>query len=226
VVANINARFFNGRPSNDLGEAGVLIHMDDGQTEHGQPWVKAPGHQPEPWKVCHLGWCKGADHISCSLINAHTPATYGAGMGMLLSPRATKIACSYASDGGTQGVRQGSVGGCRDRKPCTSQVYWGCQFDDLELMMKVQRRLKLDTYNEVIVAKGAWDSAVPELIEAVGWFGASGEKAAKDMRRRFLEHFGLTRKQVPLVHYRGRTKGFVEIHEHEHGHEPWHEHQS
>lgn len=93
IVNAINARFRRGHPSNDLEKAGVLLHIDD--------MLQDPR---EPWRTCQSGWCaergNSVDHESCSIVNARTPPPshiYTGGMGYILSPSVTEIACSYAT---------------------------------------------------------------------------------------------------------------------------------
>ena len=79
VVDALNARWVHGRPSNNLSEAGVLIHLFDDYED----WS-----EKRPWRMCgseegcHLqkGKAKSGvariDHLSCSVANAARPAVF------------------------------------------------------------------------------------------------------------------------------------------------------
>mmetsp|Transcript_148309 Transcript_148309/g.261730 ORF Transcript_148309/g.261730 Transcript_148309/m.261730 type:complete len:340 (-) Transcript_148309:11-1030(-) len=103
VVARLNARFSNGRPSKELKEAGVLVHAFDGDE------VKSAANEAR--------WFDGSDHWSASLINARVPYMYIGNpqcdlelhAGFVFSPEwaAAHVLCSYDRDGITA-----FLGGC------------------------------------------------------------------------------------------------------------------
>ena len=71
VVAGLNARFANGRPSNDLNLAGVIIHQFDGQEQDGAEWL--PCAPPK--------WCAPfGDRWASSLIYSGHAGLYKAGI--------------------------------------------------------------------------------------------------------------------------------------------------
>ena len=81
----INQRWMNGRPSNDLQEAGVLLRQNDALTRYRS-------EVPDLWSVG--GW----DRLATSIVNARLPYTYSTSAeGVVLSPHALRdgILCSY-----------------------------------------------------------------------------------------------------------------------------------
>mmetsp|Transcript_107535 Transcript_107535/g.195604 ORF Transcript_107535/g.195604 Transcript_107535/m.195604 type:complete len:375 (+) Transcript_107535:77-1201(+) len=96
VVARINARFGNGRPSKKINEAGVIVHAFDGAIMPGAADAD--------------GWFAANDYWSASLINARMPymylghpeeKVYTLHAGFVISPEsaADSLLCSYAYDG-------------------------------------------------------------------------------------------------------------------------------
>ena len=217
-LADINARYFSGRPSNDLIEAGVLVHLDDGMTTDGAPWTP-----------CLTGWCAaiGSDHQSCSLINQGVPHLYSKhapwyGFGLVLSSdvlqrhRQGGILCSYAQDGGTWGPDAGCHGDapagdphCDPDSPpwlchCTLERWWGCVFPPgaLDQMMRVQLQRNRQGYNEVVVNSTFWRLQLPGIVEAFVDFGG-GAAEARSAHGRFHRHYQgrLGGKEVPLLNW-------------------------
>ena len=80
----LNVRYQNGHATNDLREAGVLIHTFDGHLS-----------SEEPWRVASEGWMSDYSHIlSTSLVNAGKAGLFNSNGGVVLSP-ASRIICSY-----------------------------------------------------------------------------------------------------------------------------------
>lgn len=111
VVARINYRFSNGRPSKKLSEAGVVVHAFDG--DDGQSAAHA------------ARWFSNLDHWSASVINARVPYMYIGNpqcdlelhAGFIISPElaADNLLCSYDRDGITAflgGCSKDCVPGC------------------------------------------------------------------------------------------------------------------
>ena len=77
----------HGKPSDELGEAGLTIHSFDG-SEHYQ----------QPWKPCTAdGWCKPfRTWWSASVVNAKNGHAVS-DSGVLLAPKHTRVLCSAAN---------------------------------------------------------------------------------------------------------------------------------
>ena len=170
-----------------------------------------------PWLRCEAPkWCADiGDRISASLINRKLPYLFKEGAaGMILTPNEADIRCSYFADGGTMPKRcgpdavDGCIPGCCDvsGKPnwCTdvridSQTVYQCAFrpSDLDAMMR-HHEIRPGSYNEVIVDPTRWGASTTQAFYFVQ--GASGaEDFARDVHRRFHEHYGLGTRSVPLV---------------------------
>ena len=83
VLAEIQRRFEQGHPSNDLAEAGVLIHAFDQHLSAA-----------EPWHVEREGWqARSSGALSCSIVYAGRTTVYASEGGIVLHP-ATRIRCA------------------------------------------------------------------------------------------------------------------------------------
>ena len=89
LAETLTAVYTNGRPSNELASAGVLVHMSDGLED----WVGG-----RPWDaLLHV------DHMSASLINILRPELYRGTDGLILSSE-IEIVCAWDHDIGTQSM--------------------------------------------------------------------------------------------------------------------------
>lgn len=104
-LADLNARFSNGRPSNSIREVGLLVHQIDALDE------AHVGENPTPWLGCtNAHTVDGAacsarryqDHFSASVINRKVPFIYSDdAVGMIIAPQFAVVRCSFPEDGGT-----------------------------------------------------------------------------------------------------------------------------
>ena len=121
TVEELNWRFFDHSESSDLAKAGVLVHTFD-NTESQDGFL---------WKPCSEDdWCaQFSNRLSASIINEDIRSMYApeAG-GVVLSPTASTVLCSYLADGGTMNkfclppAPPGCVPGCADGQ--TSMPNW------------------------------------------------------------------------------------------------------
>lgn len=96
-MATLNRRFEHGRPSKDIGSAGVIARLFD------------PSEDPkEPWRPCSNQklWCKVyGDRMPASIINKRVPWLYSKGdsalAGFLIAPQTVSLYCAYSGDGST-----------------------------------------------------------------------------------------------------------------------------
>ena len=128
TVGELNARFKNGGASSELAKTGVLLHMFD----------KTEGLDSPAWLPCRADDLCGqfSDRISASIVNAAVRVTFASNRGgIVLSPTASNIHCSYFSDGGTMNkfckppAPAGCVPGCANS--LTSQPEW-CRPADID----------------------------------------------------------------------------------------------
>ena len=201
MVANLNHRFAHYRISDNITEAGVLLHTFDHVDRHGgRTDVWMPGY-----------WWR----FSCSLVNHKLPNFFDQAMGGFvvsseaLQPWTSSINCAYAFDAGTM-----SGNGCPG-VPCEWQsrpnyCFWpGSRIQGM-LEQHIARHGSSSgcgqdqcNYNEIVVDGTAWKSRLPEVIEAV-YFplnSAGGERAARTVLADFCDAYGDRASGTPLVSY-------------------------
>jgi hypothetical protein len=127
--------------------------------------------------------------MSLSIVSAARPNVYssGASEGVVLSPN-TEILCAFTADAGSG---SNVNGGCADA------------WDNAQLRPTL-RSQPPSSWNEVIVGSLFLERHMPGAVEAILWHGQEGR--ARKVHAGFLEYYGLTAEQVPLVRYTG--KGF------------------
>ena len=172
-------RWHEGAPSNNLSEAGVIIHTFDGHLDFD-----------EPWHTIQTGWMVQYSKIlSCSMVNArkhgvfHSP-THGGG-GVVISPQ-SEVLCAYPYDGGAMNYEWG----CGPSMCSEPDNIHGCAFPPTMLAraMQMHENGPQWPYNELVVNQSAM------AIEAV-WGGGG----ARRMHERLLLHFGLNENQLPFL---------------------------
>jgi hypothetical protein len=198
VVEGINARFERGRPSNDLAEAGVLVHIWDGYED--------PLHR---WRICDVRCPKKVDSFSSTLISRAAPWLFhnGAGGGFVISPEAD-IECAFPCDVGTGGHPWGRCRGASREKVGTGAgpKYTGHSLKDaLDAQYDGSYgRLHpgVSGFNEVIVAWLFWSHNLPWAIEAFISIDRTDEPEMRRVHAAFLAFYGLSASEVPLLRYR------------------------
>jgi len=83
-LADINRLYDTGHPTNNISEAGLLIHQHDNTERKGEN-VYTPG-----WKFRY--------HWATSLINRQMPGLYNHECGVILAPNEARVLCSYYAD--------------------------------------------------------------------------------------------------------------------------------
>lgn len=127
-MAELNQRFREGRPSEVLREAGVLVHCWDGYEEPSYPWL------PNSLLPHAVGTASAADRLSASLVfrrlqgkaaQEAIPLLRDCQMGVVLRPEATLVLCAYAGDGATQSANCDPPGLSADCLPgCVHDAGW------------------------------------------------------------------------------------------------------
>ena len=172
-VAALNQRWALGHPSNSMVSAGVLMHQFGRTTGLGKrPWVP---RNP---------------HVSCSLANRHVPWLYSpSAAGFVLSQRHARVKCLYATDGGTFKTPDG----CGQRNRCTARQWWMCNYPpaQLERMLHAHAAHNCKGWNEVVVSKGDWMRALPQLLEAVFFVRGTPAGKARRAHAQIATHFRL-----------------------------------
>ncbi|KAL1510268.1 hypothetical protein AB1Y20_006590 [Prymnesium parvum] len=161
VSSLVNRRFKEGRRSNDLAAAGLLIHQFDAMDDpdpNGEPWIPGKGK-----------WDTG-DRISAALINAQMvkepngqiPVYSNSLSGVILAPETNTLLCSYPFDVGSlervcypRGVSDTCIPGCTPNGGATQWCEgffkdpWPCAWapSKTDIMMEIrdgyaQRKVK------------------------------------------------------------------------------------
>ena len=189
--------FQRGKPSNDLRQAGLLVHGFDG-TELDDT------HR---WMPCTEGFCEGAAKWwSTSLINHAHPATWGAN-GLVLSPSRSKVLCSHYCDFGSLNA------GCQTSAPDgfngTGKPYPPTYLKDM-LQRSMYEAGAMGAYNEVLVDMPEFLSNLPHSVAAFYYkAGADGFKQVEAAHAyvAFLDAFNLTEGSVPLLKFNMNASG-------------------
>lgn len=201
-LSAINLRFLHGHPTNDIAEAGVIMRAFDGLENPWRPWEPCPQDNPS------LAMCaRFADRFPTSLVwPGHTSVYTGNGDGgLIIRPDAFKahsppFKCAYHGDGTTM-----SKGNEPCPELCTSPgaKWWRCAWppNHLQRMMEAQ---KPEDHNEVVLDTSVWVASLPATIEAIYAvpYGDDSHARARGVHRDYLERYGLSAKDVPLLMYR------------------------
>jgi len=215
IAAHTHApRFETARPSDVLGEGGVLVHIYDG-FESGE----------QPWDICHHDCVRGGvDTISASLISRTLPWLFEAearwGMvGYIFSPE-TAVLCAFYHDAGSGGHPNGK---CPFPPNTGRHILPPHMGEPLGVAMRqhfeacageVNIFTGLHTrnghcgsgYNEILVGWAHWEMSLPWGVEAFMYAGGpeawpTNEPRARDIHREFLQRYGLSAADVPLLRY-------------------------
>ena len=206
----LSARFAGGRASNDLAEAGVLVHTFD--------MTETADTQNHVWEPCPpTSWCsKYNDRLPASLINARLPYVYQQNGGLVISPQRRHVACSYFHDGGTmqkfctredspagqagRPIPKGCVPGCADKD--TSEPNWcdvrtmtwasgelyNCAWRPSQTELMLQHHFQQpESYNEVVVDANEWRRHLPATLEAI--FYTHDASRARQVHAQFLRAY-------------------------------------
>ena len=190
--------FKNGRPSNFLQHAGLLIHGFDG-TETAE----------QKWQPCKVGWCQKAKNWwSTSLINRQHPTAFAAN-GIVLNPsnKRTKVLCSHYCDFGSllDGCKSSASDGFEGR---------GVPYPAEHLKDMLERSMfdegQKNAYNEVLIDMKYYVENLPQSVSGFFFTGKSeawAEVQATQAYVSFLDHYNLTEDSVPLIKFRANMSG-------------------
>lgn len=160
--------------------------------------------EQRPWNMCHEVCRRGnVDAWSSSLISRTVPwiflASAGAA-GFIMSPHA-EIVCAFPFDAGTGGHSNGRCNPSADGHFAmhTLQDALQRQYDGSWRRVHPQDSV----YNEIIVGSMWWDRNLPWALEAFVFDGdAEMQARMAQTHQRFLDYYGLTAEEVPLLRYR------------------------
>ncbi|KAF4663707.1 hypothetical protein FOL46_004624 [Perkinsus olseni] len=236
VVNTLNKRFNEGHPTDDLSQAGVLMHQWDnlGAEDYDESW--RPYTAQECSNASAHANCQYADRISCLLINnqVRSPGdgriplyTYTRG-GTIEDPDNTQVTCSYSEDGGT--MDRGNAGcGCHhgddeceslgDNNSCAlegpvadlSVCWWGP--NDLQKMMDNQKSV----YNEVVISSSTYLENLPQSIEAFFFIanGSLGETETRTQYGTFKAAYPDAEAPLLVLDYEAKESPFFKATDHQ-----------
>ena len=191
--------FKHGVPSNDLGEAGLLIHGFDG-TENWAQQATWKG-----WFPCTTGFCENAAKWwSGSIINSDLRNSFG-GAALILSPSENALLCSYSSDAGTL------TSGCAKK----GGGYWGP--NETMGMLTAHTNHRGYGYNEVLIDMEVYVKNLPKSVAGIVYGLQEGTLPRDEIRAhqvyvRMLERYNLSEASFPLLKANYDPLGHEPIH--------------
>ena len=201
----MNERFKNGKASNDLAEAGVLVRQIDALNDAQRPWRPCPKGQ----------WCANlGDRWASSILNtwARKLYLYDKG-GFILAPTA-RLFCACPEDCNSQdkvcdklyGDEECTPGCFPKKQQCTpGGAAYSCSFPPKELKFALEAQQGTDSFrgrnNEMVLDVRSIVHGLPNSIE--GFFYLSthpeGEDVMRSIRSKFMGAFHLTPETAPPV---------------------------
>lgn len=191
-VVALNRRLLEGRPSNHLEMAGVIVHQFESSDGDTTPWLPCSQYNGRGQTWCHTI----ADRWAATLVNDRARSLYYQGVGgVVLSPNTTRCYCAYPQDGNSLakvcahlgGSDDGScIPGCFPRgQQCPdypSWRWWECSFPPSMLRDAMQCQVQIGNErgsmpnNEIVVQSRSVVDHLPYAIE--GFFIRKGSEAA------------------------------------------------
>ena len=201
-VSALEAMWHDGKPSNDVQSAGLIVHQFDAVNPKGQA-----AFEPCPQ---HL-WCAKYGKIwPSSLINRrqHKGLYRGDQMGglILAPPPLNSIRCAYPKDGNSMGHigSMGCQGDCPDCQrpagyhgpPCKT---WDCSFPS-ERLQQALAAGGGDKHNEIVIDAQVMASNLPHSVLAFFYMQPQTKPQAASHHAEFLKRYNLTADDCPLLH--------------------------
>jgi len=193
-LKEINRIYESGAPSNNIRQAGLVIHMKDDTEEFG------------PGGLVHPGDRQFQEFWATSIVNKNMPGMYKDSCGLIIAPQAADVMCSFYQDYTSWN------NGCKPDylfKP-----------DKLEEMLNISLALQKGgaagfdgRYNEVIINSSKYRSSMPSSVAAVFFTDLEGAdpSCAVNTHQELVRAYGLKPHDVLLLkHTPGGSPGFVE----------------
>mmetsp|Transcript_34413 Transcript_34413/g.83249 ORF Transcript_34413/g.83249 Transcript_34413/m.83249 type:complete len:282 (-) Transcript_34413:110-955(-) len=221
IVKLINNKYKYGRPSNILGENGILIHM---ASRLHSLW----GSEGEVID-------DGFSHLACSIINTHNPEVFPQGngffqfeedmppshVGYILEDGNTPIQCAFPEDAGTDlaAMKDSEWSGCAclGDNPVDLLNVSTCMMpsDQLKEVMELSSTEHGGIYNEVIVPKQYWNEAIPSGRAILAFFYVKDSPHRESVvasHKNYLSYTLRNSSQTPLLEYdaTNRQQPFIE----------------
>ena len=216
-----------GRPSNDLAEAGLMVHQHD-NTEGWNDGVYRPQEDS--------GF---ASHWSMSFISRQYPGTYNKECGIIVNTTELEVECSYYHDMISWSTGCGGTGMEMDQPPSkpSGTPYPPEKLKDmLEMSAELQQRgahqqlrrsgsgepdplierngrtFWQGQYNEIVINPATYVEGLPWSVAAVFAVNVSaggdpeGANCARNTRMLIAQAYGIDESQIPLLIYTPNAK--------------------
>ena len=212
----------NGKPSNVVEEAGVLVRQLDELVRRGfHEWEPCPQNM----------WCGKFSTIwPSSLINKdYNKALYCGSAGarrespavgfVLAPPPVNRFYCIYPSDANSMNAMEQEMKGrvphashaCgKTCRPPDEMHYCSFRDDNLSLALEANANYGFDSrfkYNEVIVDAERMKAALPRSLLGVFYMDEETREQARNIHQQFLETFNVGPGDFPLMAF-SLTEGF------------------
>ena len=198
--------FKGGKPSNDLGEAGLTVHCFDGTEDYASPWMPCHDERQPDCSLFNPKSGQFKEWWSTSIINAAKFDTLTTS-GIVLAPAKTQVLCSWENDMGSL------LSGCTPNLVAPlppSQLK-----DMMQRSMHPKHGDKRNLYNEVLVNTSAVMASLPHSIAAFVLFDDDaalklGQAQGEDTRLAdkivattayvgMLDRYELSEDDIPLL---------------------------
>ena len=175
------ALFESGRPSNNLTEVGLVVHGFD-FTEDEQ----------DPWKPCEQEWCYNMTRAwSSTIVNAKQSNILNPS-GIVFSPSATKVLCSWHAANTALSEAPG----------CEGAPYPASQLKDMLKKAMHNKQTGFSTSNEVLIDASYYTDHLPASVAAIMFFAdatAEDKIIATRAYVALLDKYQVSEAEIPLL---------------------------
>jgi len=206
IVHKLNARFRDGRPSNDLAKVGLLLRQFDAEEDQSQPWRGCPKRKKVAagaGRECEIY----GNRFSASIVNAEMFAAqkkiriFSNGAGVIYSP-SVRLNCIYGGDGGTRSKPEDGCGKqfCDPHRSQNDGWCDGLPHHSAQLA-NVLGHMQPGNYDEAIVDTASIDAHLPGAVEAIFYVKGSRQSATqgREVHAKFVRQFDLDAAEYPLL---------------------------
>ena len=212
LVQRLNARFRDGKPSNDLKLVGLILRQFDATEDHDHPWRGCPidaKHPPSSYESAGQDCAMFGNRFSASIVNRELFLSEGKirmfsmDVGVIYSPRVT-LNCIYGGDGGTRSKPEDGCGydWC-DSDRSTRDSWCDGLPHRVAHVRDVLAGLHKGNYNEVIINTKSIDDQLPQAVDAffymTGRGSAQSAQRARTVHKAFLQQYKLNAAEHPLL---------------------------
>jgi hypothetical protein len=210
-VTRLNSQWLNGKPSNTLGETGVLVRQFDklDDSYNVKPWMPCPQDQ----------WCaKYGDRWATSVVNKDLRHLYFHAEGGLVLSKSLRVLCVHQNDGNSMAEERTCPTLYGDGKTCIPGCYpkgqecadvhrdWLCSFppDRMQEAIAAQLARGGNHHNEFVIDTRSVLERLPHAVEAFFYMPDSiveTEEWTRFTHKAFLAEYKLSADAVPLLRF-------------------------